>query len=240
MEEDGPDSWEGRPLGVGRANTKGFRSETKIASATSGETDGSPHPSPSPTRGTRRPGSEPRRRDAGGFDHEDGAEQNPKPSARGTRALAATIAVLPFAVLGALVVVYLAWSGTEMGARTPGRDGLLFGIVASVAVSFAAILIGSWAARDGSECRGPRVEGLGGEVCPTMYTSDTPNKITGTTMGIPIPNSSTMRSEMSSRSANHGKPGLPRRTQANTSMATAPTNTTTAAASIHHHSNMML
>ena len=148
VEEDGPDSWEGRPLSVDRANTKGFRTEAKIASATSGEADGSPHPSPSPspspTLGTRRPGSDPRRRDAGGFDHEDGAEQKPKPSARGTRALAATIAGLPFAVLGALVVVYLAWWGIEMGARIPGGDGLLLGIVASVAVSLAATLIGSW------------------------------------------------------------------------------------------------
>jgi hypothetical protein len=146
VEENGPDSWEGPPLSVGRANTKGFRSDTKIARATSGEADGSlrPSPSPSPARGTRRPGSEPRRRDAGGFDHEDGAEQKPQPSARGVRALAATIAVLPFAVLGALVVVYLAWWGMEMGARIPGGDGLLLGIVGSVGVSLAAILIGSW------------------------------------------------------------------------------------------------
>jgi hypothetical protein len=125
---------------------KGFRSEDKIAWATSGEADGSPHPSlsPSPARGIRRPGSEPRRRDAGGFDHEDGAEPKPQPSAREVRALAATIAVLPFAVLGALVVVYLGWWGIEMGARIPGGDGLVLGIVGPVAVSLAAILIGSW------------------------------------------------------------------------------------------------
>ena len=59
------------------------------------------------------------------------------------RALAAAIAVLPFAVLGALIVVYLTWWGIEMGTRLPRGTGLLLGIFASVAVSLGAILIGS-------------------------------------------------------------------------------------------------
>ncbi|HUA46973.1 MAG TPA: hypothetical protein VMA77_17200 [Solirubrobacteraceae bacterium] len=61
---------------------------------------------------------------------------------RRSRVLAAAIAVLPFAVIGALVVVYLTWWGIEMGSQMPRGGELLLGIGGSVAVSLAAILIG--------------------------------------------------------------------------------------------------
>jgi hypothetical protein len=70
--------------------------------------------------------------------------------------LAEAFAVLPAILVGASIIVYLAWWGGEMGSRVARGHGLLLGILGCVVVSIVAVVLGL---RAGKPKRGHRNAG---------------------------------------------------------------------------------
>ena len=116
----------------------------EIASRRIRTADAPPHrsSSPSPICGSPREKSKLDRLDADSSACHSDAEHEANARARVSRTPVAAFAIVPFAVVGVIVMVYLTWWGMEMGSRIPGGGELLLGIAGSVAVPLAAILIG--------------------------------------------------------------------------------------------------
>jgi hypothetical protein len=64
------------------------------------------------------------------------------PRVQGRRILSEAVAAVPGALAAALIVVYLAWWGEEMGSRVPRGHALLLGLLGCVVVSIAAVVLG--------------------------------------------------------------------------------------------------
>lgn len=65
-----------------------------------------------------------------------------RPRVQGRGILSEAVAAVPGALAAALIVVYLAWWGEEMGSRVPRGHALLLGLLGCVVVSIAAVVLG--------------------------------------------------------------------------------------------------
>ena len=91
-------------------------------------------------RQTRQPTD--RTAPTGSRDQPSDADRASRPRIEGRRILAEALAVVPGAIAGAFIVVYLAWWGAEMGSRVPRGHALLLGLLGCVVVSIAAVVLG--------------------------------------------------------------------------------------------------